>query len=154
LRELTSRFGHSQALLPRLVADETYGRDVTNRLHDIVEHLDTASERLVEGRGSAALLLNDPSIYNAINDVIVGVNQSKMLRWLIQNRQKAGIKKRYDDAGGGSPNHQNPSSSSPSAPPPTTRQQRQPTASPAPQPAAPPPPGAPPAGLPPASPPG
>jgi phospholipid/cholesterol/gamma-HCH transport system substrate-binding protein len=159
LRELTSRFGHSQALLPRLVADETYGRDVTNRLHDIVEHLDTASERLVEGRGSAALLLNDPSIYNAVNDVIVGVNQSKMLRWLIQNRQKAGIKKRYDDAGGGSANHQTTPLSSPSAPPPAAQQQRQQAEPPAPQPAAPPPPGsppagAPPAGAPPASPPG
>lgn len=33
-----------------------------------------------------------------MNDVVVGINESRMLRWLIRNRQKAGIKKRYNDA--------------------------------------------------------
>ena len=129
LRELTSHFGHSQALVPRLVADEAYGRDVTGRLRDVVERLDTASQRLVEGPGSAALLLNDPSIYNALNDVIVGVNQSRMLRWLIQNRQKAGIKKRYDDATGGNPNRQSPA---PPANPAPASPQQQPSSPPSP----------------------
>jgi phospholipid/cholesterol/gamma-HCH transport system substrate-binding protein len=98
LKDLTARFGKSQALLPRLLEDEAYGREVSEGLRETVRHLDTASDRLVEGKGSAALLLNDPGIYDAINDVIVGVNRSPMLRWLIQNRQKAGIKQRYQDA--------------------------------------------------------
>jgi len=92
LKDLTARLGNSQALLPRLLEDETYGREVTERLRETVEHLDTATDRLVEGKGSAALLLNDPGVYDAINDVIVGVNKSPMLRWLVRNRQKAGIK--------------------------------------------------------------
>ncbi len=98
LKDLTARFGNSQALLPRLLEDEAYGREVSERLRETVQHLDTAADRLVEGKGSAALLLNDPGIYDAINDVIVGVNRSPMLRWLVQNRQKAGIKQRYQDA--------------------------------------------------------
>lgn len=98
LKDLTARFGKSQALLPRLLEDEAYGREVSERLRETVQHLDTATDRLVEGKGSAALLLNDPGIYDAINDVIVGVNRSPMLRWLVQNRQKAGIKQRYRDA--------------------------------------------------------
>jgi phospholipid/cholesterol/gamma-HCH transport system substrate-binding protein len=101
LKDLTARFGKSQALLPRLLEDEAYGREVSERLRETVQHLDTASDRLVEGKGSAALLLNDPGIYDAINDVIVGVNRSPMLRWLVQNRQKAGIKQRYQDATAG-----------------------------------------------------
>ncbi|HXM70781.1 MAG TPA: MlaD family protein, partial [Thermoanaerobaculia bacterium] len=101
LKDLTARFSKSQALLPRLLEDEAYGREVSERLRETVQHLDTASDRLVEGKGSAALLLNDPGIYDAINDVIVGVNRSPMLRWLIQNRQKAGIKQRYQDATAG-----------------------------------------------------
>ena len=32
------------------------------------------------------------------NDVIVGVHESKFLRWLVRDRQKSGIKKRYDEA--------------------------------------------------------
>jgi ABC-type transport system substrate-binding protein len=35
--------------------------------------------------------------YDAIQDVIVGINESKLLRWLIRNRQKAGIEKRYEE---------------------------------------------------------
>ncbi|HVR07443.1 MAG TPA: MlaD family protein, partial [Thermoanaerobaculia bacterium] len=103
LKVLTSHFGNSQALLPRLLEDQAYGREITERLRETVEHLDTATDRLVEGKGTAALLLNDPAIYEAINDVIVGVNKSWMLRWLLQNREKAGIKQRYRDAtaGGG-----------------------------------------------------
>lgn len=117
LKELTAHFAKSQALLPRLLEDEAYGREVSERLRETVQHLDTASDRLVEGKGSAALLLNDPGIYDAINDVIVGVNRSPMLRWLVQNRQKAGIKQRYQDATAGR-GGQKPPSTTP--PPPST----------------------------------
>ncbi|HEY6322603.1 MAG TPA: MlaD family protein [Thermoanaerobaculia bacterium] len=132
LKDLTARFGNSQALLPRLLEDEAYGREVSERLRETVQHLDTATDRLVEGKGSASLLLNDPGIYDAINDVIVGVNRSPMLRWLVQNRQKAGIKQRYQDAtagrGGqqpaaappGPPEKPAPSPPSSPQPPPTT----------------------------------
>jgi phospholipid/cholesterol/gamma-HCH transport system substrate-binding protein len=98
LKALTAQFGTSQALLPRLLEDQAYGREITERLREIVRHLDTMSDRLVEGHGTAARLINDPAIYDAINDVIVGVNKSWMLRWLLQNRQKSGIQQRYQDA--------------------------------------------------------
>ncbi|HXO43425.1 MAG TPA: hypothetical protein VN999_18390, partial [Thermoanaerobaculia bacterium] len=125
LKDLTARFGKSQALLPRLLEDEAYGREVSERLRETVQHLDTAADRLVEGKGSAALLLNDPGIYDAINDVIVGVNRSPMLRWLVQNRQKAGIKQRYQDATAGRGGQQTPPTTttpppSASPPPPST----------------------------------
>ena len=43
------------------------------------------------------MLIDDPSVYEAINDVIVGIDESKLLRWLVRNRQKTGIKKRYSE---------------------------------------------------------
>ena len=46
---------------------------------------------------TAAKLLNDPAIYQGIQDILVGIEDSRMLRWLIRNRQKAGIEKRYHD---------------------------------------------------------
>jgi phospholipid/cholesterol/gamma-HCH transport system substrate-binding protein len=144
LKDLTSRFGKSQALLPRLLEDEAYGREVSERLRETVQHLDTASDRLVEGKGSAALLLNDPGIYDAINDVIVGVNRSPMLRWLIQNRQKAGIKQRYQDATAGRSGQQ-PAAAPPGppgkpAPSPPFSPQPPSTTPPSPPPPSPPPP--------------
>jgi phospholipid/cholesterol/gamma-HCH transport system substrate-binding protein len=142
LKALTARFGNSQALLPRLLEDQAYGREVSDRLREAVEHLDTAADRLVEGKGSAALLLNDPAVYEAINNVIVGVNKSWMLRWLLENRQKAGIKQRYQDAVRGTTSRQQPAASprggaaaAPHAPPQAT-----PEPSPPPPPPPPPPP--------------
>jgi hypothetical protein len=41
-------------------------------------------------------LINDPSVYESINDILIGINESKMLRWLIRNRQERGIQKRVD----------------------------------------------------------
>ena len=75
-----------------------YGRKVTADLSALVEQLNELSQRLAHGDGTAAKLINDPQIYDAVNDIVVGVEESKLLRWLLRNRQKAGIKKRYDDA--------------------------------------------------------
>jgi hypothetical protein len=41
-------------------------------------------------------LINDPAVYESINDILIGINESQMLRWLIRNRQQKGIEKRYD----------------------------------------------------------
>ncbi len=123
LQALTAKFGNSQALLPRLLEDQAYGREIAERLRETLQHLDAAADRLVEGKGTAARLLNDPAVYEAINNVIVGVNKSWMLRWLIENRQKAGIKQRYQDATAGSRQQlssppPSPPGASPSQPPP------------------------------------
>jgi phospholipid/cholesterol/gamma-HCH transport system substrate-binding protein len=100
LQAFTADLESSEALLPRLVKDEQYGREITEEVRQFVERLNTVSERLISGEGTAAKLINDPQIYRAVNDILIGVNESWMLRWLIRNRQKAGIEKRYDDAGG------------------------------------------------------
>jgi phospholipid/cholesterol/gamma-HCH transport system substrate-binding protein len=97
LQGFTADLESSDALLPRLVKDEAYGREVTEQLRQFVKSLNEVSAKLDKGNGTAAQLINDPKIYDAVNDIIVGVNQSRVLRWLIRNRQKKGIDKRYDD---------------------------------------------------------
>lgn len=97
LQGFTADLETSDALVPKLVKDEEYGREITDQIRDIVNRLDTISVRLTEGKGTAAQLINDPQVYEAVNDILVGVNESRFLRWLIRNRQKAGIKKRYND---------------------------------------------------------
>jgi len=37
-------------------------------------------------------------VYESINDILIGINESKLLRWLIRNRQQSGIEKRYNEA--------------------------------------------------------
>jgi phospholipid/cholesterol/gamma-HCH transport system substrate-binding protein len=96
LQSFTADLEKSNALVPRLVKDEAYGREVAEQLRQTVQNLNEVSRKLSQGNGSAAKLINDPQVYDAVNDIIVGVNQSKLLRWLIRNRQKKGIETRYN----------------------------------------------------------
>jgi phospholipid/cholesterol/gamma-HCH transport system substrate-binding protein len=97
LQGLTADLETSDALLPKLVNDEEYGREITGKLNEIVNRLNEISLKLSQGEGTASKLINDPQIYDAVNDVIIGINESRVLRWLIRNRQKKGIETRYED---------------------------------------------------------
>ncbi|RMH22666.1 MAG: MCE family protein [Acidobacteria bacterium] len=97
LAQLTADLKGGDGLLPRLINDEELARELTEELTTLLERLNLATAKLTEGEGTVAKLLDDPSIYEALNDIVVGIDESKLLRWLIRNRQKAGIKKRYKD---------------------------------------------------------
>jgi phospholipid/cholesterol/gamma-HCH transport system substrate-binding protein len=83
--------------IPILLHDPQFGKAFTGNLRSLSEHLDSISRKLDEGDGTAGKLINDPSLFDSANRLAVGVNESAILRWLIKDRQKAGIKKEYDD---------------------------------------------------------
>jgi phospholipid/cholesterol/gamma-HCH transport system substrate-binding protein len=97
LQGFTAGLDDSDALLPKLVKDKEYGREISGQIRQLVRSLNEVAAKIDRGNGTAAKLINDPKIYDAVNDIVIGVNQSKVLRWLIRNRQKKGIDKRYDD---------------------------------------------------------
>lgn len=146
VESFTGGLEKSDALVPKLLKDEEYGRKVTAELAALIEQLNDLSNRLTHGDGTAAKLINDPQIYDAVNNIMIGVEESKLLRWLIRNRQKAGIKKRYEDAlsapaaeppGEMPPAVSNPASSAtPVTPPPSDAPQVTPSASEPPPPSA------------------
>ncbi len=100
LQKFSGELEAGDGLVPKLIHDEGYAREVSGKVRDIVDRLDSVAAKLDRGKGTAAELINDPKIYDAVNDILVGVNDSRLLRWLIRNRQSTGIKKRYDAAGG------------------------------------------------------
>jgi len=103
LRSVSKDLRDGKGLLPMLIDDEELGNQVRTEIETILERIDSLTRKLDEGEGTAGMLINDPSVYQAVNDIIVGVNESSLLRWLIRNRQKKGIEERYDDAQEGSP---------------------------------------------------
>lgn len=116
---LVQELRRGEGLLPRLIEDEELGDQVTRELQETLERIQNVARKLDEGEGTAGQLINDPSVYQAVQDVIVGVNESRILRWLIRNRQEKGIEERYDETveelrqqEGGAP------SEDPGAPPP------------------------------------
>lgn len=97
LADFAGQIQRGEGLVPKLLNDKEYGEHVTKQVRDIVDRLNRVSAQLESGNGTVPRLLNDPSVYDAVNDILVGVNDSKMLRWLIRNRQKKGIERRYEE---------------------------------------------------------
>ena len=92
---LIANLEEGEALLPKLLNDEEFAHELSQDLQSLLENLERASGQLANGEGSLGQLLQDPDLYDALNDIVVGIDESRLLRWLIRNRQKAGIKKRY-----------------------------------------------------------
>lgn len=84
-------------LLPKLVRDEAFAKELMKDLSRISSSLARVAEKVDRGDGTAGRLVNDPAVYEAIDDILVGVNESKLLRWLVRNRQRSGIQVRYEE---------------------------------------------------------
>ncbi|HSS44550.1 MAG TPA: MlaD family protein [Thermoanaerobaculia bacterium] len=97
LARVTESLEKGDGTIPLLLRDEKLGKEFTNNLRNFSRSLDSIGRKLDEGKGTAGRLINDPSLFDAANHLVVGVNQSSLLRALIRNRQKAGIKKDYDE---------------------------------------------------------
>lgn len=101
-----------------LLRDEKFAREFTGDLRDFARRLDSIARKLDEGQGTAGKLINDPAIFDAANHLVIGIDESKLLRWLIRNRQKAGIQKRYTTESGKSAPPEE-AAAPPAGPPPT-----------------------------------
>jgi phospholipid/cholesterol/gamma-HCH transport system substrate-binding protein len=86
---------NGQGLVPRLMNDKAYADQSLSEFTGLVHQLSDAVGKINTGQGTAGKLINDPSVYESINDILIGINESKLLRWLIRNRQEKGIEKRY-----------------------------------------------------------
>jgi len=97
LAAFTSSMQTGQGLVPRLLNDKAYGDEALNEFTTLVRKLNVTVDKLNNGEGTAGKLISDPGVYESINDILIGINESKLLRWLIRNRQQAGIEKRVDE---------------------------------------------------------
>lgn len=105
LEEATARLSSAagkidtgDALLARMMNDEAWGREVADELKALITNLRELTDKLNRGEGTLGRLIVDPSIAEAIEDIVVGIDESRFLRWLVRNRQKEGIEKRYEEA--------------------------------------------------------
>ena len=98
LSAAAEQLSSGEGLLPAMMNDEELAQQMLGDLQQMLQNLNLVSEKLATGDGTLGRLIEDPEIYEALNDIVVGLDESKMLRWLVRNRQKSGIKIRYDDA--------------------------------------------------------
>jgi phospholipid/cholesterol/gamma-HCH transport system substrate-binding protein len=103
LAAVTDNLKTGKGALPTLLHDEQFGREFTGNLRDLSKRLDSIARKLDGGQGTVGKLINDPAIFDAAHHLVVGIDESALLRWLIRNRQRSGIRKRYATESGRSP---------------------------------------------------
>lgn len=96
LERASQSLSEERALLPKLLGDEAYGDKLSADLQSLVENLNRVAEKIDHGTGSAARIINDPQLYQAMKDIVVGIDESAILRHLIRNRQKKGVEVRLE----------------------------------------------------------
>ena len=79
-----------QGTLPRLMQDKEYADDFLDDLQALTSHLRSVMEKLDEGEGTAGAFLNDPLLYQDLENVVRGVENSAVTSWFIRNRRKSG----------------------------------------------------------------
>lgn len=85
-----------EGMLPRLVHDEEFATKTLAEFQQLTTRLNEVARQLSEGQGTAGRIIQDPAIYESINDILIGINESAMLRWLVKRSQSKGIEKRYE----------------------------------------------------------
>jgi len=96
LAAFSNTLQNGQGLVPRLLTDKQAGDQALTEFTGLVHQLNEAVTKLNNGQGTVGKMINDPSVYESINDILIGINESKLLRWLIRNRQERGIEKRVE----------------------------------------------------------
>lgn len=96
LATLTTSYQSGQGLVPRLMNDKAYADQAFTEFSGLLRQLNETVAKVNRGEGTAGKMISDPSVYESVNDILIGINESKLLRWLIRNRQQSGIQKRYE----------------------------------------------------------
>ncbi|HWW60711.1 MAG TPA: MlaD family protein [Thermoanaerobaculia bacterium] len=97
LAAFTDTMQKGEGLVPRLLNDKEYGDKALGEFAGLIVQLNDVVKKINQGQGTAGKIITDPSVYESVNDILIGINESKLLRWLIRNRQGAGIQKRYEE---------------------------------------------------------
>ena len=96
LAALTTTYQSGQGIVPRLMNDKAYADQALTEFNGLLRQLNETVAKVNRGEGTAGKFVSDPSVYESVNDILIGINESKLLRWLIRNRQEKGIEKRYN----------------------------------------------------------
>ncbi len=76
--------------LPRLMKDEAYADSFLDDLHGLVSAMRSVADKIDQGDGAAGAFVNDPQLYVDIENVVRGVEHSKIVSWFIRNRREKG----------------------------------------------------------------
>ncbi|MGD8376835.1 MAG: MlaD family protein [Acidobacteriota bacterium] len=100
LRRVTRRLDEGNGLVGRLLSDPAYADRVLGDLERTLGHLASITRKIDGGQGSLGAFVNDPAVYLGIRDVVTGIQESRLLRWMVNRYAKKGAHARGADTPG------------------------------------------------------
>lgn len=98
LKQLLAEVRSGEGLAGKLLFDRAYADQVSADIAETVANLKSISAKMDRGDGSVAKLVNDPALYASLNDIVSGVQRSKIIGMLLRRYQKKGIQARTREA--------------------------------------------------------
>lgn len=80
---ITNQIKSGNGLLHAILYDEGKGKILDN-LAEAIDDLKNITEKIAEGEGSLGAIINDPDLYDNLNQLLGGANRSFILRTLIR----------------------------------------------------------------------
>lgn len=84
---ITNQIKSGNGLLHAILYDEEKGKILDN-LAEATDDLKNVTEKIAEGEGSLGAIINDPDLYDNLNQLLGGANRSFILRTLIRRSIK------------------------------------------------------------------
>jgi phospholipid/cholesterol/gamma-HCH transport system substrate-binding protein len=94
LREVGEAFEKNEGFLPSLIEGSTEGREMASSFHATLHSLASILDKLDRGEGSASAFLNDPTLYQAMEDIVGAVSKSGPTKWFIRKKRRKGERQR------------------------------------------------------------
>lgn len=92
IQEVTRDLEEGEGLAARLIRDEELAEQILDDLREASANVATITARLERGEGTLGALLVDPSIYEGMQDLVGGIQESRILRWFIRRKVKKGAR--------------------------------------------------------------
>ncbi len=93
-RNMTKNLNNKNTVAGKIINDDEYGTEIMKDLQSAAHSIASITAKIDSGKGTLGGLVNDPQVYLGLRDVILGVEKSSLLKWIINNRKKAGENER------------------------------------------------------------
>ena len=92
LNRTAQRLESTDNLMGKLLNDQEYSEQLANDLQNLVRNLREISDKINSGQGTLGAFVEDRTVYDGMEEIVAGVNDSKFARWLMRHYRKKGIK--------------------------------------------------------------
>ena len=91
LKRTSMKLESEDGLISKL-SDPEYAARVTADLEGLLRNLREITDKINQGEGTVGALVNSRTVYEGMEEIVAGVNDSGFARWLMRRYQKKGIK--------------------------------------------------------------